>query len=65
MSSHTHGATVGGTKALRGRSETGTFRNCYVHAFPVDALLQAASFNAQKPDEYLPEMGLVSVVPFN
>lgn len=52
MNSRAHGATVGGTKALGGWSETGSFRNCYDRAFPVDALLGAASFNAQKPEEY-------------
>lgn len=66
MNSRAHGATVGGTKALGGWSETGSFRNCYDRAFPVDALLEAASFNAQSQrNTFLPEMGLVSVVPFN
>jgi len=46
MNSRAHGATVGGTKALRGWNESGSFRNCYDRAFPVDALLGAASFNA-------------------
>ncbi len=41
-----HGATVGGTMALGGWNESGSFRNCYDHAFPIDALLRAASFNA-------------------
>ena len=50
--SRAHGATVGGTKALGGWNENGSFRNCYDRAFPVDALLGAASFNARKPEEY-------------
>lgn len=52
MNSRAHGATVAGTKALGGWSESGSFRHCYDRAFPVDALLGAASFNAQKPEEY-------------
>jgi len=52
MNSRAHGATVGGTKALGGWNESGSFRNCYDRAFPVDALLGAASFNARKPEEY-------------
>ncbi|KAF8273937.1 hypothetical protein EI94DRAFT_1696523 [Lactarius quietus] len=52
MNSRAHGASVGGTKALGGWNESGSFRNCYDHAFSVDALLGAASFNAQKPEEY-------------
>jgi hypothetical protein len=53
MNSRAHGATVAGTKALGGWSEGGSFRRCYDRAFPVDALLGAASFNADKPEEYL------------
>jgi hypothetical protein len=52
MNSRAHGATVAGTKALGGWNESGSFRNCYDRAFPVDALLGAASFNAHKPEEY-------------
>ncbi len=52
MNSRAHGATVGGTKALGGWNESGSFRNCYDCAFPVDALLGAASFNARKPEDY-------------
>ena len=52
MNSRAHGATVGGTKALGGWNESGSFWNCYDRAFPVDALLGAASFNARKPEEY-------------
>jgi hypothetical protein len=52
MNSRAHGASVGGTKALGGWNESGSFRNCYDRAFPVDTLLGAASFNAQKPEEY-------------
>ncbi len=47
-----HGATVSGTKALRGWNESGSFRNCYDRAFPIDTLLGAASFNARKPEDY-------------
>ena len=52
MNSRAHGATVGGTKALGDWNESGSFRNCYDRAFPVDALLGAASFNARKLEEY-------------
>ena len=47
-----HGASIDGTKALGGWSESGSFRPCYDRAFPTDALLGAAMFNAQKPDAY-------------
>jgi hypothetical protein len=54
-----HGATVNGTKALGGWSESGAFRNCYDRAFPVDALLGAAAFNARHPEQYsLPRSAL-------
>ena len=33
-------------QALGGWNELGAFRNCYNWAFPVDALLSAAGFNA-------------------
>lgn len=47
-----HGASVDGTKALGGWSEAGCFRPCYDRALPVDALLGAATFDAQKPETY-------------
>jgi hypothetical protein len=47
-----HGASVDGTKALGGWSESGSFRPCYDRAFPADALLGAAMFNAQKTEDY-------------
>jgi len=47
-----HGATVSGTKALGGWNESGSYRSCYDRAFPIDALLGAAMFNARKPEEY-------------
>ena len=43
-----HGATVSGTKALGGWSEPGSFQPCYDRAFPTDALLGAAMFNARQ-----------------
>ncbi|KAN0134511.1 hypothetical protein V8E53_007657 [Lactarius tabidus] len=43
-----HGASVSGTKALGGWSESGSFRPCYDRAFPADALLGAAMFNARQ-----------------
>lgn len=49
---HAHGATVGGSEALSGWNENGSFQNCYDCAFLVDALLGAASFNGWKPEEY-------------
>jgi hypothetical protein len=52
MNSHAHSMTVGGTKALGRWNESGSFRNCYDQAFPVDTLLGAASFNARRPEEY-------------
>ena len=54
-----HGASVDGTKALGGWSESGSFRPCYDRAFPADALLGAAMFNAQKTEDYcLPQEAL-------
>lgn len=47
-----HGASVDGTKALGGWSDSGSFRPCYDRALPVDALLGAATFDAQKPETY-------------
>ncbi|KAH9178186.1 hypothetical protein EDB89DRAFT_1151070 [Lactarius sanguifluus] len=47
-----HGASVSGTKALGGWSESGSFRPCYDRAFPTDALLGAAMFNAQQLDAH-------------
>ena len=47
-----HGASVSGTKALGGWSESGSFRPCYDQAFPADALLGAAMFNALRPDAH-------------
>jgi hypothetical protein len=43
-----HGASVSGTKALGGWSKSGLFWPCYDRAFPADALLGAAMFNAQQ-----------------
>lgn len=54
-----HGASITGTKALGGWNESGSFRNCYDRAFPVDALLGAAAFNARRPEQYcLPRSSL-------
>ena len=47
-----HGASVSGTKALGGWSESGSFRPCYDRAFPADALLGAAMFNARRPEAH-------------
>lgn len=47
-----HGASVSGTKALGGWSDSGSFRPCYDRAFPADALLGAAMFNSHRPDTY-------------
>ncbi|KIM77758.1 hypothetical protein PILCRDRAFT_11845 [Piloderma croceum F 1598] len=41
-----YGASVYGTKALGGWSESGSFQPCYDCAFPADALLGVAMFNA-------------------
>ncbi len=43
-----YGASVSGTKALGGGSESVSFRPCYDRAFPADALLGAAMFNARQ-----------------
>lgn len=51
-STRAHGASVSGTKALGGWSESGSFRGCYDRAFPLDALLGAATFNARNPATY-------------
>jgi hypothetical protein len=47
-----HGASVSGAKALGGWSESGSFRPCYDRAFPADALLGAAMFNARQSDTH-------------
>lgn len=47
-----NGASVTGTKALGGWSESGSYRACYDRALPVDALLGAAMFNGRKPETY-------------
>ena len=47
-----HGASVHGTKALSGWSDNGSFNPVYDRAFPFDALLGAAMFNARRPDDY-------------
>ncbi|KAF8257779.1 hypothetical protein EI94DRAFT_1418266, partial [Lactarius quietus] len=49
-----HGASISGTKALGGWSESGLFRPCYDRAFPADALLSAAMFNAQSDTHFQP-----------
>jgi Centromere DNA-binding protein complex CBF3 subunit, domain 2 len=65
-----HGASASSTKALGGWSDSGSFRPCYDRAFPVDALLGAAMFNAYRPDSYclprdaLGEFLLVSKMSF-
>ena len=57
-----HGASVDGTKALGGWSESGSFRPCYDRAFPADALLGAGMFSAQKPESYcLPRNALGAI----
>jgi hypothetical protein len=59
-----HGASITGTKALGGWNESGSFRNCYDRAFPVDALLGAAAFNARRPEQYcLPRSSLGKAQP--
>src|ERR1700690_4419900 len=50
QNARSHGASMSGTKALSGWNDSGSFRNCYDCAFPVDALLGAAAFNAHKPE---------------
>jgi hypothetical protein len=52
-------ASVDGTKALGGWSENGSFRPCYDRALPLDALLGAATFNAQKPESYFLPRGVL------
>ena len=59
-----HGASVSGTKALGGWSESGSFRPCYDRAFPADALLGAAMFNARRPEAHFqPRNALGELVP--
>ncbi|KAJ7269115.1 hypothetical protein C8J57DRAFT_1609308 [Mycena rebaudengoi] len=43
---------VSDTKALGGWNESGSFKNCYDRALPVEALLGAAFFNSKKPELY-------------
>ena len=45
-----NGAPISSTKALGGWSESGSYQNCYDHALPLEALLGATMFNAQKPE---------------
>jgi hypothetical protein len=52
MNTRANGASSSGTKALGGWNESGSFRSCYDRAFPLDALLGAASFNAHRPEDY-------------
>jgi hypothetical protein len=47
-----YGATVDGTKALGGWSDSGSFKPCYYRALPVDALLGAAMFDATRPESH-------------
>lgn len=57
--SREHGASVEGAKALGGWSESGSFRPCYDRALPVDAMLGAAMFDAQRPENhFLPRESL-------
>jgi Centromere DNA-binding protein complex CBF3 subunit, domain 2 len=53
MTARVHGASVDGTKALGGWSDSGSFRPCYDRTLPVDALLGAATFDARKPESYI------------
>jgi len=59
-----HGASVDGTKALGGWSENGSFRPCYDRALPLDGLLGAANFNAQKPESYFLLCGVLGKLIF-
>ena len=52
MTARGHGASVDGTKALGGWSDSGSFRPCYDHTLPIDALLGAATFDARRPESY-------------
>ena len=54
-----NGASIDGTKALGGWSENGSFRPCYDRALPLDGLLGAATFNAQKPESYFLPRGVL------
>ena len=46
------GASVDGTKALGGWSDSGSFCPCYDRAFPLDALFGAAHFSAKQPENF-------------
>ena len=47
-----HGASASGMKALGSWNESGSFTSVYDRAFPLDALMGAAMYNARRPEEY-------------
>ena len=48
-------ASCESTKALGNWSSSGSYRACYDRQVPIDALLGAAMFNAQKPEDHFLE----------
>ncbi|KAG6370583.1 hypothetical protein JVT61DRAFT_11380 [Boletus reticuloceps] len=52
LTAHAHGTSTSGTKVLGGWNESGSFNSVYDRAFPLDALLGAAMYNARCPKEY-------------
>jgi hypothetical protein len=47
-----YGASVDGAKVLGGWSDSSSFKPCYDHALPVDALLGAAMFDTMRPESH-------------
>ena len=60
-----HGATIYGTKALGSWSKSGSFQPCYDRAFPIDALLGAAMFSGQKPEDHFLAQVILGEPPFS
>lgn len=50
--SHEHGASVNGVKALGGWNDSGIYCPCYDWVLPIDALLGVAMFNGNRQDSY-------------
>ncbi|GBE80951.1 hypothetical protein SCP_0306740 [Sparassis crispa] len=52
QNTRSHGVSASDTKALGGWSKSGSFRSCYDHELPVDALVGSAMFNARQLGTY-------------
>ena len=52
MTARQHGASIAAVKHLGLWNDGDAYRQAYDRAMPVDALLGAAMFNAQKPEQH-------------